>query len=85
MSKESAKKFIEEVNNGSHLKKELESIKNKEDAQKTIKKKGFSFSKKEFQEAYKESIGRDLSDEELKQVAAGRVPNSPVAILDVES
>jgi predicted ribosomally synthesized peptide with nif11-like leader len=68
MSIESAKAFLERVKNDEDFRKELEEQASAAERIKFVKAQGFDFTKEEI-DSHKE----ELSDEELEEVAGGRM------------
>ncbi len=74
MSQQSAKQFIERCQKDPNFKKQLAqamSKKSKEDVAEFIKKNGYTFTEKEYKEAGKVALGKDLSEKELTEIVAG--------------
>jgi len=72
MSKESAKKFLNMLNEDPDFKREIEQAKSHEEAKVIFEAHGLSFTKEEYLEAYQNQLGRKLSEHELETVVAGR-------------
>jgi predicted ribosomally synthesized peptide with nif11-like leader len=69
MAQEDAKKFIEKFYSDKTLREKMKAAQNDEEKKKIAKDLGLSFTKEEFEKAYRAS--KELSDEELDAVAGG--------------
>jgi predicted ribosomally synthesized peptide with nif11-like leader len=74
MSVRSAKKFLQRMETDQDLQKKLESVDNLETRQQLIREAGFDFTLADYRQAVEEIAvvaGKQLTPEELQQVAAG--------------
>lgn len=78
MSKESAKKFLDKIENDAKFREQIQKAKGKEERQKVFKAHHISFTEEEFSKAYQEKTHRHLSHKELEQVRAAGSISIPV-------
>jgi predicted ribosomally synthesized peptide with nif11-like leader len=71
MSKKSAKDFIDRVEKDQAFRSELLKAKSNEERQKMVTRNKFSFTEKEYKEAYQEKYHTPVNEEELRKVVGG--------------
>jgi predicted ribosomally synthesized peptide with nif11-like leader len=71
MSQESAKKFVEKMQKDQNFKQKLQQAKNEEDVKSILEQNDFHFTEEEYKTAYKNVMGKEISDQELTRIAGG--------------